>query len=103
MVSLQALALVLYLAYNITYNKNVLLCKKYGGDPEKSYRSLPYGKILQFFNWEFFMFWTIFNLPNQVLATILYTELPQPQFLPLIVFNLLCMLLAIAPLLVRRK
>lgn len=49
------------------------------------------------------MFWTFFNMPNQLLATILYTELPQPQFLPLLGFNLLCMFLAIAPLIFRRK
>lgn len=33
MVALQAFGLAMYLAYNITYAKNVLLCKKYGGDP----------------------------------------------------------------------
>lgn len=73
MVALQALGLLMYLFYNITYRKNVVLCKKYGGDPEKSYCSLPYGRILQFFNWEFFMFWTFFNMFNQLTATVLYT------------------------------
>jgi hypothetical protein len=77
MVALQAFGLVMYLAYNITYGKHVILCKKYGGNPYTSYRALSYGKFLEFFSWEFFMFWTIFNMPNQLLATILHTELPR--------------------------
>jgi hypothetical protein len=103
MVALQGIGLLMYVFYKVTYRNNELLCRKYGGDPEKSYRALPYGKILQFFSWEFFMFWTFFNMINQLTATILYTELPQPEFLPLIIFNIFCMVLAIAPLLVRRK
>jgi hypothetical protein len=51
MVALQGLTLVMYIFYNCTYNRNVMVCKKYGGDPEKTYRALPYGKILAFFDW----------------------------------------------------
>jgi hypothetical protein len=50
-VALQGLTLVMYIFYNCTYNRNVMVCKKYGGDPEKTYRALPYGKILAFFDW----------------------------------------------------
>jgi hypothetical protein len=103
MVALQALALVMYAIYIITYNRNKVLCRKYGGDPEKTYRSTKYGKLLQFFNWEFFMFWTFLNMTEQITAMVLFSEMIQPEMLPLIAFNAICIVLAILPLLIRRK
>lgn len=73
MVIIQGIALVLYVIYHITYRNNELLCKKYGGDPEKTYKALKYGRILIFFDWEFFMFWTFFNMTEQITAMILFS------------------------------
>ena len=50
MVIMQIIALIMYVIYYITYRKNELLCKKYGGNPEKTYKSNILGKFLSFFN-----------------------------------------------------
>lgn len=44
---------------------------KYGKNPEKYFVNTKLGKFLNFFNWEFFMFWTLFNMTNQILSTVL--------------------------------
>jgi hypothetical protein len=49
MVALQAIALVLYVIYRITFNMKKKECIKYGGDVETIYNSTKYGKILSFF------------------------------------------------------
>jgi hypothetical protein len=103
MVALQGLALVMYVIYYITYNRNKLVCRKYGGDPDKTYRSLKHGRILQFFNWEFFMFWTFFNMTEQITAMVLFTEKVDPAMFPFIIFNAVCILFAVLPLFIRRK
>lgn len=72
-VALQGIALVMYIIYHITYNRNKLICRKYGGDPDKTYRTTKYGKILQFFDWEFFMYWTFFNMTEQITAMVLFS------------------------------
>jgi hypothetical protein len=71
MVSFQVFALLMYIIYYIFWRRNELICKKYGGDPEKTFNSTRWGKFLSFFNWEFFMFWNIFNMTNQILGMIL--------------------------------
>lgn len=61
------------------------------------------GKILSFFDWEFFMFWALFNMTEQIVAMVLYTQLPKPQFIPLILFNACCIIGGVAPLIFKRK
>jgi hypothetical protein len=71
MVTFQGLGLVMYLVYYIFWRRNELVCKKYGGDPEKTFMSTRSGKFLSFFNWEFFMFWNFFNMTTQILGMVL--------------------------------
>jgi hypothetical protein len=103
MVALQGISLAMYVAYYITYNRNKTFCRKYGGDPDKTYRSTKHGKILQFFSWELFMFWTFYNMTEQITAMVLFTENIDPAMFPFIIFNVICIILAILPLLFRRK
>lgn len=51
MVTFQALGLLMYAIYYIFWRRNELVCKKYGGDPEKTFNSTRWGKFLSFFNW----------------------------------------------------
>lgn len=51
MISFQVLAIVMYIIYSIFWRRNELFCKKFGGDPEKTFNSTKWGKFLSFFNW----------------------------------------------------
>jgi len=71
MVVFQALGILMYIIYYIFWRKNELICKKFGGDPEKTFNATKWGKFLNFFNWEFFMFWNFFNMTNEIVSIII--------------------------------
>ena len=103
MVIFQALGIVMFIIYYIAWRRNQLICKKYGGDPDKTFQSNRVGKFLQFFNWEFFMFWNLFNITNQILAMILVSEqVVKVSILPLQIFCMICIFLALIPLIIKR-
>lgn len=103
MVALQAIALVLYVIYRITFNMKKKECIKYGGDVETIYNSTKYGKILSFFTFQFFIFWTFFNMINQLVAIALIPEGFQAQTVPLVIFNAACIIICICSLFLKRK
>jgi uncharacterized membrane protein len=61
------------------------------------------GKILNYFNFEFFIFWTFFNMVNQIVAMVLYNEAFMPEFIAIAIFNAICIAAALIPLFVKRK
>ena len=102
MVVLPCFALMMYAVYKIAYNYNKAQCIQFGGDPDKSFRSKKIYRILSFFDWEFFMFWNFFNMAEQIVAMILFSENPYMGYLPLILFNIVCITLSIVPMFFRR-